>query len=113
MTPRELSEAFLARYNAGDVEVLADLLDDDIDYVRTGGQRVESKAEVVEGYRSSLEAGFVFELIRSTAERDDVVIEIVGRQQESPHQVIQANDYHRWRDGKLVEYRAYVDLLDG
>lgn len=113
MTPRQLSTEFLAAYNARDLAVLDALIAEDVDYTMMGGRRAAGKAEVVAAYAASFEAGFTFELIRATEEGDAIVIEIIGRQQESPHQVVQANDYHRWRDGKLVEYRAYVDLLDG
>lgn len=111
MTPRELSQALLDAYNNRDIAALADLVATEVDYVTMGGVRIETKAEVVAGYEASFAADFVFELIRATQEGDAVVIEIEGRQRIPPHDVIQANDYHRWRDGKLVEYRAYVDRL--
>ena len=89
------------------------MIADDIDYTRMGGAHAADKAEVVAGYAESLAAGFMIELLRATEQGDAVVIEIIGRQQRAPHRVFQANDFHRWHNGKLVEYRSYVDPLDG
>lgn len=111
MTPRELSAALVDAYNRRDIDGIAALIADDVSYTRMGGVVVPTKDDVVAGYAASFEAGFTFDVVRTTQEGDAVVIELWGRQAEAPHQEIRANDYHRWRNGQLVEYRAYVDVI--
>lgn len=112
MTPRQLSLRFLEAYNRRNAEALRALIDPEVHYVRMGGRVADGVDDVVAAYVASWDAGFVFELDRSTEEGDAVVIEITGRRQRPPHEVIKACDYHRWRDGRMIEYRAYVDHMD-
>lgn len=113
MTPRELSAALIDAYNRRDIEGIAALIADDVSYTRMGGVVVPTKDDVVAGYAATFEADITFEVVRSTQEGDAVVVELEGRQLTPPHREIRANDFHRWRNGQLVEYRAFVDVIDG
>lgn len=109
VTPLDLSKAFIDAYNRRDAEGLRRLLDPDIVYIRMGGHRAPDVDDIVSRYVAGWEEDYVFDLRRATQQGDAVVIEITGRQQIPPHGRLEAADYHRWRDGRMVEYRAYVD----
>ena len=113
-TPKELTARFIHAYNQRDREALRALLAPVLEYVRPGGAKLTTAEEVMAQYErdwvvlssSSVE---VRELVESG---DGIIAEItvkgtIGGRSLALEGVI----FHRWRDGRLIRYRAYSDPL--
>ena len=111
-TPRELTERFIHAYNQRDREALRALLPPVLEYVRPGGGKLTTAEEVMAQYErdwgvlssSSVE---VRELVETS---DGIIAEITVKATMSGRSfALEAVVTHRWRNGRLIRYRAYSD----
>jgi ketosteroid isomerase-like protein len=103
-------------YNERDRVALRALLPPVLEYVRPGGGKLTTAEEVMAQYErdwavlssSSVE---VRELVESC---DAIIAEITLKVTMSERSLaLEGVLAHRWRDGRLVRYRAYTDPLPG
>jgi len=113
-TPKELTARFIHAYNQRDREALRALLAPVLEYVRPGGAKLTTAEEVMAQYErdwvvlssSSVE---VRELVESG---DGIIAEITLKVTMSGRSLaLEAVVAHRWRNGRLIRYRAYSDPL--
>jgi ketosteroid isomerase-like protein len=113
-TPKELTARFIHAYNQRDREALSALLAPVLEYVRPGGAKLTTAEEVMAQYErdwvvlssSSVE---VRELVESG---DGIIAEITLKVTMSGRSLaLEAVVAHRWRNGRLIRYRAYSDPL--
>ena len=111
-TPKELTARFMRAYNERDREALRALLPPVLDYVRPGGGKLTTAEEVMAQYErdwvvlnsSNVE---VRELVESG---DGIIAEITIKATMGGRSLtLEGVIFHRWRDGRLVRYRAYTD----
>ena len=114
-TSKELTDRFIRAYNARDRMAIRAMLAPVLEYVRPGGARLTTPDEVMAQYErdwamlrnSSVEVRALLETDESImAEITAVATTIDGRSL-----TFEAAIAHRWHEGRLVRYRAYVDPL--
>jgi ketosteroid isomerase-like protein len=109
MTPTELTRAYIDAYNRRDEQGMREFLPDHLVYVRPGPTVLHTADEVMDLYRSEWHAYDSRCEIRTEYEDGDVfageVTLVSGRNEVE----VECGVFHRWVDGKLVHYRAYVD----
>lgn len=109
MSPTDLSIAYIDAYNRRDEQALRSFLPDELVYVRPGPLTLRTVDEVVDLYRSEWAAHDSRCEIRSTLEVGDVFAGEVTLVSSLTGAEVECGVFHRWIDGKLVSYRAYVD----
>lgn len=110
----DLTHRYIEAYNRRDAAALRALLADDVAFVRPGGRVLPGPDEVVASYERewSRVARSRVDVRRAWEVEDRVCAEItvtvlVGRAEHA----VEGSVFHRWRDGRLVRYRLYLDPL--
>jgi ketosteroid isomerase-like protein len=113
-SPKDLTGRFMTAYNERDREALRALLAPELEYVRPGGGTLRTADEAMAQYERdwavmSISSVEVRELFESG---DGILAEITIRATINGRSVaVEAALAHRWRGGKLVNYRLYSDPL--
>ncbi|MFP5305953.1 MAG: nuclear transport factor 2 family protein [Gammaproteobacteria bacterium] len=111
------AEAFFAALNRGDVPAIVDAYAEDGRCVTMGKTLISgtfSKAQIAAaagGIFSAFPRGIRFTIHNLTAEGDRVAVEASSAGEHASGQLY-TNEYHflmRFRDGKLVELKEYMD----
>src|SRR5882757_5645477 len=121
---RPLVEAFYQAASDRDVERIAPMLDDDIDWLVQGpvdvfsffGQR-RGKAAVLDGYREVAQrlevTGYVLETLLVDGDRGAALVRLTSIVRATGKVMsVRTSQFSRFRDGKLVEMRGLLDSFD-
>lgn len=109
MTPTELTRAYIDAYNRRDEQGMRAFLPDRLVYVRPGPAVLHTPDEVMDLYRTEWAAHDSRCVIRTEYEDGDVFAGEVTLVSSRTGAEVECGVFHRWVDGRLVEYRAYVD----
>jgi hypothetical protein len=114
-TSKELTNRFIRAANARDRMAIRAMLTPVLEYVRPGGPRLTTPDEVMAQYerdwamlRSSSVEG------RALLEADESImaeVTLVATTIDGRCLTVESVIAHRWHEGRLVRYRAYVDPL--
>jgi hypothetical protein len=113
-TPSELSARFIEAYNQRNGERMRAMLAPTLEYVRSGGEVLRTSDQVMAQYERdwSMFTNSRAEIRSYVESSDDFFGEITIHATVGDHSVsVEGAVAHRWRDGKLVRYRAYLDPL--
>ena len=121
---RPIVEAFYKACASRDIERVAEMLDDDVDWLVQGpvdvfsffGQR-HGKAAVLDGYRAvahKLEiTGYQVEALLVDGDRAAALIRITSILRSTGKVMsVRTSQFSQFRDGKVVEMRGVVDSFD-
>lgn len=109
MRPVDHSRALVEAYNRRDGAAIAAMLHPAITYVRPGPRTVPDHDAIVRLYEADWERNDATLEIRSTlADGDRVLVELTITVPGADHPM-EGCAVHRWSDGLLLEYRAYLD----
>lgn len=109
MTPIELSTSYIDAYNRRDEQAMRAFLPDELVYVRPGPTVLRTADEVMDLYRREWVAHDARCEIRTALEHGDVFAGEVTLVSSRTGAEVECGVFHRWNDGKLVHYRAYLD----
>jgi ketosteroid isomerase-like protein len=121
---RELVRKSYAAYDQGDIAFIFNLFDDDIDWKYFTSPEAVPFPNHVRGKQQVLAAltsiGALFETIGNTLElivvegdRAAVICDQKVRQRATGRTIrTKVAAFHRYRDGRLIEYTAFADSLD-
>ena len=110
MEPLERSLALIDAYNRRDADAIAAVLHPDIEYVRPGPRLAAGPDSIIRLYRSDWERNDATIAVHSSmSDGDRVTVEIEVTSASGA--TFQGAAFHRWDDGLLVGYRAYLDPI--
>lgn len=109
MRPADRSRALVDAYNRRDAEAIRAMLHPAITYVRPGPRAVPDHDAIVRLYEADWDRNDATLEIRSTMEDADRVLVELTITVPGADQPIEGCAVHRWADGLLAEYRAYLD----
>src|SRR5262249_22105721 len=114
-TPKELTDHFIRAYNARARVAIRAMLAPVLGYVRPGGARLTTPDEVMAQYErdwAMLRSSSVE--VRAFLENDESImaeVTLVATTIDGRSLAVESVIAHRWHEGRLVRYRAYVDPL--
>ncbi len=109
MRPIDHSRALVDAYNRRDAEAIRAMLHPDITYVRPGPWPVPDHDAIVRLYQADWARNGARLEIRSTMEDGDRVLVELTITVPGADRPMEGCAVHRWDDGLLSEYRAYLD----
>lgn len=109
MRPVDHSRALVEAYNRRDAVVIREMLHPDISYVRPGPRAVPDHDAIVRLYEADWGRNDATLDIRSIMEDGDRVLVELTITVPGADRPMEGCAVHRWTDGLLAEYRAYLD----
>lgn len=111
MTPAELSARFVEAYNGRDADAMREMLAADLTYVRPGPTPLRGIDAVMAQYDEDWERYDAVIQVRRILEQDDTAAVELTLSAPSPQGTVEVEGVvlHRWVDGRMVDYRFYVD----
>jgi hypothetical protein len=110
LTPAEFSRAYVAAFNAGDLDALMALVDDSVDFARPDEPRLTGRDAVRARYAEdwSTHSQVHVEILRLLPTGSTAVAEIEVDAGPPSHEWYRGVVIHDWSDqGLLVRYRLY------